>query len=231
MLPDYKTDPSRSWILGALASFSDINEPLVKPTQLVLDRIVAAVPLHGRFINTLSLLEHIGSYKIMATRHFVGADQATLQHIAEEAYHAAFMKRHAEKTTGRRMSYVDDDLLAPASARMYFMRLESSIVKTIAHQHDSKISYLYMSLIVEFRALWFYKIYQQTLDRAGHRMSLKRLLGQEQRHLTEMAHCLKTVDQLNDARIQRFLGLESSLYRGLLGAIQGAVARQAVNIA
>ena len=88
-----------------------------------------------------------------------------------------------------------------------------------------------MSLIVEFRALWFYKMYQQTLDRAGHRMSLKRLLGQEQRHLTEMAHRLKTVDQLNDARIQRFLGLESSLYRGLLGAIQGAVARQAVNIA
>ena len=82
-------------------------------------------------INTLSLLEHMGSHKIMATQHSSSIDQATLKHVAEEAHHAYFMKRQAEKTAERPLEYVADDLLAPASARMYFQRLESATVRTL----------------------------------------------------------------------------------------------------
>ena len=65
------------------------------------------------------------------TQHSAAIDQATLKHVAEEAHHAYFMKRQAEKTAERALEYVADDLLAPASARMYFQRLESATVRAL----------------------------------------------------------------------------------------------------
>jgi hypothetical protein len=98
------------------------------------------------------------------------------------------------------------------------------MVKTLTQQHSRRAAYLYMSMIVEFRALWFYKLYQQTLKRAGHAMSLKRILGEEQHHLTEMAHRLEVDGELSNARATRFLEHETQLFARLLRAMQRAVA-------
>ncbi len=163
MLQNAELETDRSWIDGALARFDADNDDLVARTRALLDGIIAAPARHGRLINTLSLLEHMGSHKIMATQHSSGIDQATLKHVAEEAHHAYFMKRQAEKTAERPLEYVADDLLAPAAARMYFQRLESAMVRTLPAERSARAAYLYMSLIVEFRALWFYGLYSQAL--------------------------------------------------------------------
>jgi hypothetical protein len=81
-----------------------------------------------------------------------------------------------------------------------------------------------MSMIVEFRALWFYGLYQQALQRAQHALSLKRVLGEEQNHLGEMAARLDTDGELSDARVREFLEHERRLYGRLLTALQRAVA-------
>jgi hypothetical protein len=175
-------------------------------------------------INTLSLLEHMGSHKIMATQHSAAIDQATLKHVAEEAHHAFFMKRQAEKTAERALEYVAADLLAPASARMYFQRLEGATVKALGAQHGSRAAYLYMSMIVEFRALWFYGFYEQVLKRARHALSLKRVLGEEQAHLSDMAGRLEAGGALDDALAAQVLTAERQLYSRFLGALERAAA-------
>jgi len=213
-----------SWLDGALKRFEADNDELVLQTRSLLNRVVPDPALHGRFINTLSMLEHMGSHKIMATQHSAQIDQATLRHVAEEAHHAYFMKRQAEKTAAKPLEYAAGDLLAPAAARMYFQRLEAVMVKTLARQHSARAAYLYMSMIVEFRALWFYTLYQHTLKRAGHAMSLKRILGEEQHHLTEMAQRLEIEGELSNARASKFLTEESRLFARLLGAMQRAAA-------
>ncbi len=131
MLHSAEINAPRSWLDGALARFDADNHELAARTRAVLDTLIAAPAQHARMINTLSLLEHMGSHKIMATQHSAGIDQATLKHVAEEAGHAYFMKRQAEKTAERTLEYVRDDLLAPAAARMYFQRLESAMVRTL----------------------------------------------------------------------------------------------------
>jgi hypothetical protein len=214
---------NNSWLDDAQARFENDNEALVLQTRSLLNRIVPDAPLHARLINTLSMLEHIGSHKIMATQHSPGIDQATLKHVAEEAHHAFFMKRQAEKTAGRPMEYTVEDLLAPASARMYFQRLESATARLLERQRSARATYLYMSMIVEFRALWFYRLYQHSLKRSSHPMSLKRVLGEEQNHLMEMAHRLEMAGELSDARADAFLDREKTLYQRLLHAIQRAV--------
>ncbi len=98
--------PPRSWLDGALARFAADNADLVDRTRVLLDTVVARPQRHARMTNTLSLLEHMGSHKIMATQHSAAIDQPTLKHVAEEAHHAYFMKRQAEKTAERALEYV-----------------------------------------------------------------------------------------------------------------------------
>jgi hypothetical protein len=224
MLRRDDSELSQSWLDGALARFATENDDLVRETRSLLARLVPDAPQHARLVNTLSMLEHIGSHKIMSTQHAADIDQPTLKHVAEEAHHAYFMKRQAEKTAERAMEYVPGDLLAPAAARMYFQRLESAMVRTLARQRSSRAVYLYMSMIVEFRALWFYGLYQQTLQRARHALSLKRVIGEEQNHLGDIANRLELAGELSDARTAEFLGVEKVLYLRLLGALQRAVA-------
>jgi hypothetical protein len=217
-----ETDVNRldsSWLDSTQARFETANDPLVLKTRALLNRIVPDAPLHGRFLNTLSLLEHMGSRKIMATQQGESIDQATLKHVAEEAHHAYFMKRQAEKTAARPLEFCAADLLAPAAARMYFQRLEAGLVGTLGRE-NVRTTYLYMSLIVEFRALWFYRLYQQALTRFRSALSLKRVLGEERNHLGEVAQRLEAAGERNDARVEAFLKLESLLYVRLLGALQ-----------
>jgi hypothetical protein len=224
MLENVERAPALSWLEGALARFAADNAELSSRTRAVLDAIVAEPPRHARMINTLSLLEHMGSHKIMATQHSAAIDQATLKHMAEEAHHAFFMKRQAEKTAERALEYVAADLLAPSSARMYFQRLEGATVKALGERRSSRAAYLYMSMIVEFRALWFYGLYEQALKRARHALSLKRVLGEEQAHLGDMAERLEAGGELDDARAAQILGAERKLYTRLLGALERAAA-------
>jgi len=223
MLPNAELAPQPG-LDGALARFATDNDELAPRTRSVLEAIIGEPERHARMLNTLSLLEHMGSHKIMATQHSAGIDQATLKHVAEEAQHAYFMKRQAEKTAERPLDYAADDLLAPSSARMYFQRLESVTVRTLGPERSARAAYLYMSMIVEFRALWFYDLYQHSLQRARHALSLKRVLGEEQAHLADMAQRLEAGNELDDARAVQVLAAERRLYGRLLGAIERAVA-------
>ena len=220
MLEHAKPAPALSWLDDALARFAADNDDLAPRTRTLLDVIVAEPKHHARMINTLSLLEHMGSHKIMATQHSAAIDQATLKHVAEEAHHAFFMKRQAEKTAGRSLEYVAGDLLAPSSARMYFQRLEGATVRALGPRRSTRAAYLYMSMIVEFRALWFYGLYEQALKRARHAMSLKRVLGEEQAHLGDMAERLEAGNELDGARTAEVLAAERKLYSRLLGALE-----------
>ena len=224
MLPRYDTPPDGTWLASALARFTAGADDLVPTTLSLLARTIAAPAQHGRLINTLSLLEHMGSHKIMATQHRADVDQATLRHIAEEAHHAYFMKRQAEKTADRPLEYVAADLLAPSAARMYFQRLEAATVGALGRECGPRAAYLYMSMIVEFRALWFYGLYQEALQRAQHVLSLKRVIGEEQNHLEEMATRLETAGELSDAHVTALLARERVLYVRLLTALDRAVA-------
>lgn len=222
MLHQAQRHLAESWLDAALGRFAADNAALMPRTTALLDQLVAQRARHARMLNTLSLLEHMGSHKIMATQHSASIDQATLRHVAEEAHHAFFMKRQAEKTAERPLEYVAADLLAPATARMYFQRLESATVRTLGERRSARAAYLYMSMIVEFRALWFYGLYQQALARARHGLSLKRVLGEEQAHLGDMAARLEAAGELDAARASELLGAERRLFARLLAGLERA---------
>jgi hypothetical protein len=217
----------QAWLEKTVAEFETDNQELREQSQALLDKVLPETALHARFLNTLSLLEHMGSHKIMSTQHSRHIDEFTLRHVAEEAHHAFFMKHQAEKVGSCAFDYADERLLAPATARMYFQRLEAGLVRRLAALPSRRSVYLYMSMIVEFRALWFYNLYQQCLRRHDIDVSLKRILGEEQNHLEEMAGRLQEDGNLDDATVRDALHLERSLYRRMVAAMRTVVGREA----
>lgn len=214
--------PTPSDFDAANAAFAGRLDALIAGVTRVQDR-------HARFLNTLSMLEHMGSRRIMLTRGAGNLDQTTLKHMADESRHAFFFKRQADRFAGRSLGYVDADMIAPASARMYFRRLEARIAADARNDPDpSRVTYLYMSLIVEVRAIWAFAVYQMRLDRAAIKLSLKSLLAEEQGHFAAMEEGLERAGAASPERIGRFLAIERALFARLLSGLEAAVRPEVV---
>jgi hypothetical protein len=193
--------------------------------RVFLARVCAMPDLHCRFLNTLSLLEHIGARKIMATQGGALCGD-TLRHIAEEARHAWFFQRQAEAAAGHAISYDGASILSGPQARAYMARLDAHIAR--AAQGAS--AYLYMSLVIELRAVWFYRIYQEVLTASGKPIKLGGLLAEEDRHLEEMQGQLTALDKDLAVRLADFTAYEEILFQNLLTGLersfsQGSICR------
>ena len=193
------------------------------PTPAVKQRLgwfCARPAAHARFLNTLSLMEHIGSRKIMASQSERALGGDTLRHLAEETRHAYFFKRSAERLAHRPLGYGTSETIAGAAARGYMERLDAEILHEINHAAESPLPYLYMSLIVELRAVWFYRLYQETLVEHGLTLSLRSVLAEEELHLDAMLARLTGLDKDCASRVKRFQALEQQRFRVLWDAIE-----------
>ena len=190
--------------------------PQESRVRALLARIAADSDLSARFLNTLSLMEHIGSRKIMVSQ--AGALHGeTLKHLAEETRHAFFFKRAAEALAGRTLDYGADDVLAGPQARLYMGRLDA----VIARQVSGGAAYLYMSTIVEIRAVWFYRLFDQVLKAAGRSLKLSGLLAEEENHLADMR--ARLADPLMETRLEAFTAQENIQFARLLDGLEEAV--------
>ncbi len=200
--------------------FAADNACYAEPAQSLFAALCGDADACWKFLNTLSYMEHIGSYKIMATQWGDGIDYQTLRHLQEEAGHAVLFKRHAERLSGTRIDYGDANLMAPSSARMYFARLEALLSQMFANRANRRTIYLYMSLIVEFRAVWAYGLLQRPLDDAGLEVSLAKLLAEEQGHLYSMARRLDADGHFSADAVETLCRREQQLFRRLLNALE-----------
>lgn len=165
------------------SGMKDNNVQYVARVRSFLEHIVEDKPRHALFLNMLAMLEHLGSRKIMVSQMDRVMTQDTLQHLAEEARHAYFFKRNAERVAGKALDgWTDENTMCRIPSAMYFGRLDAGITRKVGDDH----AYGWVSLIIELRACWLYDIYQKVLEKSSDHMSLKSLLAEEDRHLAEM---------------------------------------------
>ena len=193
---------------------------LEAPAADLLRGLCADAGRHARFLNTLSLLEHIGSRKILLTRG-ADADEDALRHLAEETRHAHFFRRAAEREAGRRLGYGDADTAAASSARMYFGRLDAGVARETG---AGVLAYLYVTLAVERRAAWFYGLYERILRERGHALTLRSVIAEEDAHLAQMESALRRRDPAFERRLEGFSALESGLFASWLARTRRALA-------
>ena len=198
-------------------------EPVVRQR---LRWFCAQPPVHARFLNTLSLMEHIGSRKIMASQSGARLSNETLRHLAEETRHAYFFKRTAESLDKRTLDYESGNTIAGAWARAYMGRLDAEIATELGDGAQLALPYLYMSLIVELRAVWLYRLYQAALVEQRTGITLKSVLAEEELHLAAMLARLSELDEAVASRIDAFCTLEDKRFRALWDAIEDECGRE-----
>jgi hypothetical protein len=208
-----------AWPLSEIeASSADLVEPVRRRLAWWVERPNE----HARFLNTLSLMEHIGSRKIMVSQTRGPLGQEILKHLAEETRHAYFFKRAAESLARRPLEFDDADAIRPASARMYFGRLDASIDDTLGPDVHIEVPYLYVSLTIELRAIWTYRLYHEVLTAHPAALSLRSVLAEEELHLEQMTHRLRELGAEPEARVPGFAGIEDRLFRHLWSVLDGA---------
>ncbi len=205
--------------LSPSSAFEHQNQALAAPVRAGLASLCKEASQHARFVNMLSLLEHIGSRKIMASRAMAMPSHEILKHLAEETRHAFFFKRAAERLARRPMDYSHPNTMACASARSYMGRLDAEIARVLASGSPA-LPYLYMSLIVELRAVWTYRLYQSVLTEVNTGLTLKSILAEEELHLSAMLEHLKHMDSDVAARIALFSRFEEVRFRRLWSGIE-----------
>jgi len=218
-MPLTSLDTKSPWTLSNIEARS---ADLAGPMRSFLESVCVEPREHSRFLNMLSLLEHIGSRKIMTsqTRGALGCE--VLKHLSEEARHAFFFKRQAERIAGTSLDYTELDTMAPTPAKMYFGRLDAGIAKRLPAGIHGEVPYLYVTMIVELRAIWAYTLYQEVLAAREVGISLKSVLAEEELHLPQMQSRLYELGEDIAARVPEFALLEDGLFRGLWQAMQQA---------
>jgi hypothetical protein len=89
----------------------------------------------------------------------------------------------------------------------------------IARGATGRNAYLFMSYIVEVRAVWFYNLYDRVLKAGGRPLKLTSLLAEEKSHLAEMRAQL---DQAAETQLAAFSAHENSLFARLLAGLERA---------
>jgi hypothetical protein len=197
-----------------LSGIVERSAPLEIVYQAFLADTVKNPAQHARFLNMLSMLEHIGSRKIMVSQMGNNLNENLLQHMAEETRHAFFFKRQARRFSGQdEEGYTDTNTLSRSAAAMYFARLDAVVSKQVAaHCAQPEAPYLAVSLVVELRACWAYPLYHAALETAGIPLSLKSLIAEEDAHLEEMYERLMSLPGAQKLDLAELSAFETELF-------------------
>ncbi len=207
-----------------LSGLARLNQPLEPRFRAFLKSVIQNDATHGRFLNTLSLLEHIGSRKIMLSHIHHVPNTEVLKHMAEEARHAYFFSHKAEALLKKSHDdYADDTTLAPAAAKVYFAKLDSHIEHTVTSPQKNDACYLWVSLMIELRAHWAYGLYQEMLSQQQKTLSLKSLIAEENLHLAEMFQSVMQLDASAEATIPLLAAHEHELFLHFFSQLEAAV--------
>ncbi len=189
-----------------------------------LQAVIADAPTHARWLNTLSLMEHIGSRKIIKALDASVLDETLLRHIAEEARHAHIFKRLSLRAEPDLCtSYANEHLFCGDASRNYFQSLDTAVhayVQEAIYQQVPLVTYLCVTTLIEIRATQIYEIYEELLRKASSPLSLRTVLAEEDRHLEEMAVGFSHCGFDWGAHAPRLTRIESDLMRPWLSALR-----------
>ncbi|WP_084680343.1 hypothetical protein [Leptospira fainei] len=208
-------------MLGDMASVQSVKvRTRVNRSEIrsVLEDIERIPSIHAKWLNTLSLLEHIGARKIHASQTGNSISEMVLRHASEEARHAAFFKKLTLRVGSEEFSgYEPATLLAGNSAVIYFQRLDSIVNRSLSSEAFSRgkqklLCYLYVTKLIEERAGLVYEEYERILSSGESGISLKSIIKEEESHLQEMNFHLQDNDPKFSERTDYFREKESIFF-------------------
>ncbi|RXK86210.1 hypothetical protein [Filimonas effusa] len=187
--------------------------------QDLLSKIVGDDELHARWLNTLSFMENAGARKISACEATEEVSLMQLKHAAEEHRHAYYLKKQISKLSDQLCAtYRPQELLAAYATRRYLHRLDVQVCRYLKQrlglsgQLLKDAAYLLVTYAIEVRADALYPEYQQVLSEAGHKVTVKSIILEEEGHLEEMLAQLRLFSDIWEQHASIAQQLEQALF-------------------
>ena len=199
----------------------------------LIKNIVNDDQIHARFLNTLSLQENIGARKISANELPETSTYMVLKHAAEEHRHAFYLKKQIGKLSSSACpTYEPDYLLAPYSSKYYLNKLDVATSRYLMEHLGLKGAklkfgaYLLVTYAIEVRADEIYPIYQDVLNSAGSKVSVRSIILEEQGHLEEMTAQLKSFSPDWEIHAGNIVSIEKDLYQNWISDLAIAIQQE-----
>lgn len=200
----------------------------------LIGKIVKDPHLHARWINTFSFLEYIGFRKIVKSQQAETLSAMTLGHAVEEGRHALRLKKLAIQIGGPAFgTYTADVLLCGEEAEDYFQSLDHQCEAQFADRDEAaraKLTYLYVTWLVERRALDVYGLYKKVLGDGAIAQKLDGLLTEEEGHLRQVESEIAHYDPQHEARAPLVIALEARLYEAFIGILAASLTADTAHV-
>jgi rubrerythrin len=200
--------------------------------KATLENIVKDNLIHAQWLNTLSFMENAGARKISASEDRQKVSLIILKHAAEEHRHAYYLKRQIAKL-GEDLceNYEDQYLLAPKASKYYLNNLDVKVCKFLKNELNLKgtelkfAAYLLVTYAIEVRADELYPIYQDVLSDQESKVTVKSIILEEEGHLEEMLHQLKSFSPDWEKYAEIAVDLEKELFQNWMLGLEEEVAQ------
>lgn len=194
-------------------------------TKETLKQIAADPQVEARWLNTISLLEFIGSRKIAKTvasgKH---PPLFILEHHADETRHAYIFKKLAQETK----LISDHDYLAPQESIKYFESLDHGVEawlqkKLNRKKKDTFLNYLLTTTLIERRAMQLYPLYRSITKNKKIRAELTQIIIEESNHKKPIEEKLSHELKKNGVRsLTPCIHLEEALMKRFINSLYNA---------
>lgn len=187
--------------------------------KVILEKICRDQNLEAQWLNTLSLLEHIGARKIAKTVAQVHPSLQILEHLADETRHAYVFKRLSvgigEGTT--------ESYLCREAAIHYFQELDHGVAHWL-HENlecrDSYSNYLLTTSLIERRAMQVYPSYRDLTSQPRVRDELNRVIQEEAGHRQGIDRDIRDRLGLKGYTLNDCWSLEDELFHDFLTVLE-----------
>lgn len=198
----------------------------------ILEIIVPSAELHGKWLNSLSMMENTGARKISRYEDPVYTDIIVLKHAAEEARHAYYLKKQIGKLEGISCpDYSFPYLLGAVSSYQYLHRLDAAACRYLKEELGLRGrdvfhgAYLLVTYAIEVRADSLYGVYQEVLTAHNQRVNVKSIILEEEGHLEEMTKMLVGFRPDWQVLADRMCAVETTLFNEWIEAVGKEVNR------
>lgn len=197
------------------------EEASVEKFTQVLESMHGRLDVHAKLINTFSLLEYIGSRKIVKSQTDRELNAEVLSHIAEEIRHSLVLKNLALKlSSGELISYSDDHLLCGSAGKLYIQTVDKEAQRLLPESVSNPwVNYLLTTLLVEERASQIYPIYDAWLENLGQAGKFKSIIRDEDRHLQVVSDHLEANQVSQNSYMNELRTIESHAFNRFMDSI------------
>jgi hypothetical protein len=214
------------------AIVSESKPSAAEMLQQILPGIVGRPETHGRWLNSLAYMEHVGATKIAKTQSGEKATYTTLKHAAEEARHGFFLKKLALKVWPELpQDFRPEGMLAAVASRQYLHRLDIGISRILRNagiqgEDFGKLAYLLVTYAIEMRADDLYPVYQAAIEGYPVKISVRTIINEEEGHLAEMQEGLAAFNWETAPLMEAAIAFETGLFHDWISEIKQAAEAQ-----